>query len=163
MDLRDKRILVVEDDYYLAHDICDDLKRHHATVLGPAPTPFFASNLLSHRRIDGAVLDVILHREHVYDLADELCRRGVPLLFATALGSDQLPERFRDFPHIQKPYSAIEVVSAMQHLVYPAQAAKPEPLFTAATGQPAKRMTRLLIEAIRRNASRHYRGRDRLH
>ena len=46
VDLNGKRILVAEDDYFLATDICRDLRELGATVLGPAPTSFYALSLL---------------------------------------------------------------------------------------------------------------------
>ncbi|SFV37287.1 CheY chemotaxis protein or a CheY-like REC (receiver) domain [Devosia crocina] len=118
MDFSGKRILVVEDDYYLAHDLCDDLRRHHATVLGPAPTPFYASSLMTHRKIDGAVLDIMLHRDTVYDLADKLLQQGTPVVFASALGNTEIPGRFRDLPHLQKPFSVKDVLGAVEQMVF---------------------------------------------
>ena len=60
-DLNGKRIVVVEDDFVLATDICRTLRELGATVLGPAPTPFYAMHLIGGKKIDAAVLDVRLH------------------------------------------------------------------------------------------------------
>jgi DNA-binding response OmpR family regulator len=116
MDFRGKRILIVEDDYFLANEVSETFRRHEATVLGPAPTPFYAANLLS-RRVDGAILDVRLHSETVFDLADLLLERGTPLIFATAMGSEHIPERFRGMGYVQKPYLCDELISKMDRLV----------------------------------------------
>ena len=51
-DLNGKRIVVVEDDYLLANDICRELRELGATVLGPAPTPFYATQLIGRRKIE---------------------------------------------------------------------------------------------------------------
>ena len=71
-DLNGKRIVVVEDDFLLATDICRELRELGATVLGPAPTPFYAAQLIGRRRIDAAVLDVRLHGTTVFEVADML-------------------------------------------------------------------------------------------
>ena len=48
-ELNGKRIVVVEDDYLLANDICRELRDLGATVLGPAPTPFYAKHLIGRK------------------------------------------------------------------------------------------------------------------
>lgn len=159
MDLRDKKILVVEDDFYLADDICGLLKGANAKVLGPAPTVFFAFNLLSSRRIDGAILDVRLHRETVYELADELSRRNVPFLLATAIELEELPERFRKAPYLQKPYRLADLAAAIETLLQPPLAA-PIALQDVRGGEP---MTELLLETMARHAGRLARATDRTH
>jgi CheY-like chemotaxis protein len=70
-----KRIIVVEDDALLALDVADQLQSFGATVLGPAPTAYYARQLIGpeRRRLDGAVLDIHLHGQDVYELADILC------------------------------------------------------------------------------------------
>ena len=92
-DLNGKRIVVVEDDFVLATDICRTLRELGATVLGPAPTPFYAMHLIGGKKIDAAVLDVRLHGTTVFEVADLLLDRGVPIIFATA--SDRNPLAWR--------------------------------------------------------------------
>ena len=113
MDITGKRILVVEDDYWFADALCADLRQHGVVVVGPAPTPFYAMQLLGRRGVDGAVLDVRLHGATVFGLADELCRRGTPILFATAHGEEVMPERFRGRPRIAKPYDPQSLLRAL--------------------------------------------------
>lgn len=116
-DLTGRRILVVEDDYALAVDICDDLRRVGATVLGPAPTSHYAYNLLLGRRgIDGAILDIRLHGTDVFDLARELRERGVPMVFATGYGSD-IPAAFGSTPLLNKPISSDRLIEVVGNLL----------------------------------------------
>jgi CheY-like chemotaxis protein len=103
MDLTGKRILVVEDDGALAEDICRKLRELGATVLGPAPTPFYAMSLLGRRGVDGAVLDVRLHGATVFEVADELAQRGTPIVFAISYGPEIFPARHRQRPRVTKP------------------------------------------------------------
>ncbi|MBF0680440.1 MAG: response regulator [Devosia sp.] len=151
MDFRGKRILVVEDDYFLANEVCEYFRRHDATILGPAPTPFYAANLLS-RRVDGAVLDVRLHSETVFDLADLLLERGTPLIFATAMGSEHIPERFRGMPYVQKPYLCDELVTEMDRLVSSPRHLDRPIVVDAAAREPndgQDRLSRLLLKMMR--------------
>jgi DNA-binding response OmpR family regulator len=110
-DLNGKRIVVVEDDYLLATDICRELRELGATVLGPAPTPFYAVQLIGRRKIDAAVLDVRLHGTTVFDVADLLKSQGVPILFATAYNRKALPARFRQASLLEKPLDRKKLVS----------------------------------------------------
>jgi DNA-binding response OmpR family regulator len=110
-DLNGKRIVVVEDDYLLATDICRELRDLGATVLGPAPTPFYAAQLIGRRKIDAAVLDVTLHGTNVFRVADLLREQGVPILFATAHDRNAIPPRFRDSCLLEKPLDRKRLLS----------------------------------------------------
>lgn len=115
-DLNGKRIIVVEDDFLLAAEICQDLRNLGATVLGPAPTPFYAMQLIGRRKLDAAVLDVRLHGTDVLTVADLLQEQGVPIIFATAYERDMLPARFQEQGFVRKPLDRrllIEAVVAM--------------------------------------------------
>lgn len=116
-DLSGRRILVVEDDYLQAADICDDLRRVGATVLGPAPTSHYAYSLLMGRRgVDGAILDIRLHGTDVFDLARELRERGVPMVFATGYSED-LPAAFGSAPLLSKPINPDRLIEVIGNLI----------------------------------------------
>ena len=53
--------------------------------------------------LQAAILDINLRGELIYDLADELTGRGVPIVFVTGYGADAVDRRFADFPVLQKP------------------------------------------------------------
>lgn len=157
MDITGKRILIVEDDFRLADALCADLRRRGAVVVGPAPTPFYAMQLLGRRGVDGAVLDVRLHGTTVFGLADELCRRGTPILFATAQGDDVMPERFRERPRIAKPYDPEGLLHALQALQPDGHGTRASgPLGSkgpgAAGGNRRTRMLRAICGAMRASA-----------
>ncbi|WP_158541553.1 response regulator [Pelagibacterium lacus] len=102
-DITGKCVLVVEDDYVLAREVCNDLRRHGANVLGPAPTVHYANLIMGKRKLDGAILDIKLFGEEVYELVDVLMARGVPIVFATAYQPDQIDARYRRFDVMTKP------------------------------------------------------------
>jgi CheY-like chemotaxis protein len=62
--LAGRRILVVEDEYFLADDIHHALAQLGAEVVGPVPTLRGALEVLADEsRIDAAVLDINLRNE----------------------------------------------------------------------------------------------------
>lgn len=124
--LTGKRIVVVEDDFLLATDICRDLRERGAVVLGPAPTPFYAEQLIRRNNIDAAVLDIRLHGTTVFELAAQFQERGVPIVFVSASNRQDLPARFQDMAFVQKPVmghalhdALIELLCRPQRVVKP--------------------------------------------
>lgn len=111
VELDGKRIVVVEDDFLLASDLCRELRNLGAVVLGPAPTPFYAMQLINHKRIDAAVLDVRLHGTTVFDVADMLEGQGVPILFTTASAKSDLPHRYQATPMLEKPVDRTKFIA----------------------------------------------------
>jgi DNA-binding response OmpR family regulator len=107
-------VLVVEDDYFIAEEICTALRRTGAAVIGPAPDVEQGRLLIAEQRLDCAVLDVNLHGEHVFQLAGELRARGVPSIFATGYEASFLPLAFRDAIYLQKPIDLIALVRAVK-------------------------------------------------
>src|SRR5687767_11352289 len=99
LPLANFHLLVVEDEYYIADDIAQALWRLGAEVIGPAADRDEAVSFLeAATRIDGAVLDINLHGQPIYPVADLLRARGVPIVFATGYGAAAIPERFEEVP-----------------------------------------------------------------
>lgn len=114
LSLRDCVILVVEDEYLLAQDICAELAEKQAIVLGPAAT--VKQGLALARDADhlsGAILDVNLRGEPVFILADELVARNVPFVFTTGYDASEIPERFGQVHRCEKPVRISQVVDAL--------------------------------------------------
>lgn len=114
--LEHRRVLVVEDEYFLADDIANALKQLGAEVVGPVATREDAIAELSGA-IDAAVLDVNLRGETVFTIADALRARGVPFVFGTGYEAAALPDAYRDIPRWQKPFEASELVRALPQLI----------------------------------------------
>ena len=78
-------VLVVEDEFLIALDLEQLLRRHGWRVLGPAATVDQALRLLRGGETpDVALLDVNLRGEPVTPVAEELRARGVPFVLASA-------------------------------------------------------------------------------
>jgi len=115
-NLEARRVLVVEDQYYLATDICEWLTDAGAEVLGPARDLEQACDLLKREPIDLAVVDINLGTGPNYELAEELSGRAVPFLFATGYDQAAIPSKFQDAPRIEKPFNGRDLVAAVQAL-----------------------------------------------
>jgi CheY-like chemotaxis protein len=93
---QDKCILIVEDEDFVADDARRYLERLGASILGPVPSVAEAIALIRWRQIDGAILDVKLHDDTCYPIADELERRKIPFVFASAHDAE-LPSKYRGY------------------------------------------------------------------
>ena len=114
--LAGKHILIVEDEYFIAADLARALEAEEATILGPFCdlAPALASARDNH--IDVALLDVNLHGEHCYPVAELLEDRTVPFLFVTGYDRAALPERFRSAPSLTKPFTTDAVLREIGRL-----------------------------------------------
>lgn len=113
--LADYRILVVEDEYFIALQIASDIINAGAEVVGPVGTLENALRALDeHARLDAAVLDINLRGEKVYPAADVLMARGIPFLFATGYDQAVIPERFAGVVRCDKPPSLADLRAALK-------------------------------------------------
>jgi two-component SAPR family response regulator len=80
--LHGRSVLIVEDEYLLADDLERGLSEAGISIVGPVPSLAQAMVLVQHKSINMAVLDIALDGDKVYDLADALIERDVPILFA---------------------------------------------------------------------------------
>jgi len=112
--LRDRRILIVEDDFHVADSLSLALRASGAHVVGPAATVSAALKLVaSCERVDGAVLDINLRGEVVYPVADALRRRGVPFVFATGYDGGSVALHAADVVCIEKPVTIAQIGNAL--------------------------------------------------
>jgi DNA-binding response OmpR family regulator len=97
------RVLIVEDEYFLA----SDLQRALTELSGDVPAFVGdlddASALIAGDRFDLVILDIELRGHKAFGLADELQRQGTPFVFATGYGPEIIPARFADVTRWQKP------------------------------------------------------------
>jgi CheY-like chemotaxis protein len=110
--LKDKRILVVEDEALIAVMVEDMLIELGCTVVGPASTIAAALDMAATENLDGAVLDVNVRGERIDAVADVLFDRNVPVLFATGYGEVKF-ERGKTAPVIDKPYTQEKLLKGL--------------------------------------------------
>ena len=112
--LEGRRLLVVEDDYFVAGELVRDLERRGATIAGPVATVDDALGLIAQGgRLDGAVLDINLRGEMAYPVADALIARGIPLVFTTGYDQTIIPLRYSVVTRYEKPLDAGKIGRAL--------------------------------------------------
>jgi CheY-like chemotaxis protein len=113
-----RRILVVEDEYFLADELDMALTEAGAAVLGPAPSVDAALRVLDQGiEPDIAVLDINLGGELAYPVADVLADRGIPFLFTTGYDQSSLPERHAAVRRLEKPVEPSAILEAVERLI----------------------------------------------
>ena len=116
-DLTGRRILVVEDDYYLAGDTAAALRGAGAVVLGPCPSEAAALERLASETPSHAVVDLNLGGGGPrFEVARALTQRAVPYLFVTGYDTDDIPAEFADVARLQKPVDFRRLVEALSQL-----------------------------------------------
>lgn len=110
--LADLRVLVVEDEVFIALEIEDRLRRLGCAVVGPVGRLERALELARGEALDGALLDVNVKGGFVYPVAAELRAREVPVVFSTGYAPEALPAAFRDLPVLRKPFGAGQLEAA---------------------------------------------------
>lgn len=115
--LSGRRILIVEDEFYLADDVRRALAAAGAEIIGPMPRSAPALDALARDGIDGAVVDINLGEGPSFELADALKRARVPFVFVTGYDEVLIPERLADVATVQKPADMRAVVQAVAGLL----------------------------------------------
>ncbi len=116
-DLSGARVLIVEDEYYLADDLSRALREAGAQVVGPVGSLTEAQAAVDERSFDCAVLDMNLRGEAAFPIADRLGEAGIPFVIATGYNSIALPERFRGLPRVEKPFDMRQLLEAIPALM----------------------------------------------
>ncbi len=111
--LKDKAILVVEDEPVIAMMLEDLLTDLGCRVVGPAPNVVQAQELLKLGNCDAAIVDLNLNGTMAYQLIENLVARGVPVIVATGYGGNtsDLPSGCR---MLAKPYAIKHVEDALR-------------------------------------------------
>lgn len=116
--LKDKRVLVVEDEPLVAMMFEDELLGAGAEVVGPASSVGDALWLIeaavADGGIDAAVLDINMGGSHVSPVAKKLTALGVPFLFATGYGEGCDTGGHGAAPMLYKPFDPAMLLSIVE-------------------------------------------------
>lgn len=119
-DLAGSRVLIVEDEYFLADDARSTLLGVGAQVIGPVPTAAEATALIEgSQTIDCVLLDINLGGEMAFGVADVLQARNVPFAFLTGYDREAVPFRFSAIPALAKPVQTGQLVALVERLIRP--------------------------------------------
>lgn len=112
--LAGRRVLLIEDDYYLATDTCTALENAGATVIGPLADQQSAAALAGLQPIDCAVLDINDGNGPSFVAARAMRDYGVPILFLTGYDQAVIPAEFHDAACLQKPVRERDLIAAVE-------------------------------------------------
>ena len=112
--LKDRRILIVEDEMMIAMLLEDMLVDLGCSVVGPSASLEPALDLAkSDDALDVAILDVNLAGQPVFPVADILRAKGDPIIFSSGYGDAGLREIDRAATVLQKPFRAGDLARAL--------------------------------------------------
>ena len=115
-ELAGRRILVIEDSPVVAPFTVEILGELGCEVVGPAPNMAAARELVESEEIDAAILDIHIRGERVFPICEMLEGRDVPFLLTSGYADWQVPDKWRDRPRLQKPYTLDQVKDALAPL-----------------------------------------------
>ncbi len=107
------RVLVVEDEYYLADDLSRSLVSVGAEVVGPVGSLAEAESKLEDGDFDFAVVDMNLRGDFCFSVAERLRSKGVPFVVATGYNQSSLPDSLKDVPRVEKPFTPGQVIELL--------------------------------------------------
>jgi CheY-like chemotaxis protein len=116
-DLTGKRVLVVEDSPVVGPFTADLLDDLGCDVIGPAPNMAAARELIEEGGLDAALMDVHIRGERVFPLCEMLEEKGVPFVLTSGYADWTMPDKWRDRPRLQKPYTIDDVSETLAQLL----------------------------------------------
>src|SRR3712207_360310 len=99
-----RRVLIVEDEPFIAFDLADAIENAGGVVLGPAMTVREALQLIADDGVEAAILDVNLPDGDIGPVIAALAAKGILLLIHTGAGlTPELRERYPSLRVFAKP------------------------------------------------------------
>jgi two-component sensor histidine kinase/ActR/RegA family two-component response regulator len=114
-NVRDKRILLVEDEPLVAMMMSQTIRSLGGEVVGPYGSMAEASGAALDL-IDAAMLDVNVAGELVYPLADRVVALRKPIVFLTGYEAKSVDPRFSKLPILTKPIEERELAAVLAGL-----------------------------------------------
>jgi len=109
-------VLIVEDELMIATTLEMMLSDRGYRVVDPVSTVEDALAALEKVRPDVALLDYRLGGSTTEPLLQVLQERKIPVCMLTGYGRDSLPERYQNYPVLEKPFSLGELLTELQHI-----------------------------------------------
>lgn len=116
--MTDIRVLIVEDDPFIAMDIESAV----AEQLGSAAELIVVESITqahqaSASKLSCALLDIDVVGGKTFDVAASLLAKGTPFAFVSGSTPSDVPERLRSVPFLRKPFSTRDIVSFVSDAV----------------------------------------------
>lgn len=111
--LEELRVLILEDEFFLADDLARALRGAGARPVGPVSTVRQAQELISREQVDAAILDLNLHGEMAFEFVERLAATKLPCLIISGYAADAVPEALSRVPRLEKPVSPSAVIERL--------------------------------------------------
>lgn len=109
--LSGRRVLLIEDDWFIADALASLLSAEGIEVIGPAATVADASRLADAHDLDLAVVDLNLGGVRADPVVEQLTRSGVRVVVVSAYDSHELSQAV--FATLQKPVAATTLIRTL--------------------------------------------------
>ncbi len=114
-----RRILIVEDEPFIALTLEDMLFELGFVVAGCVADVPAALALIDREQIDGALLDVNLGTQKIDPVAALLAARDCPFVFTTGHGRTGVPAAYADRAVLQKPFGMDDLATILRNELGP--------------------------------------------
>jgi CheY-like chemotaxis protein len=112
-----KRAMIVDDELIIATEIESFLLKLGYEVAGTYCKIKEALNFAENtKNLDFALLDININRNSIYPLASLLKKKHIPFIFITGYNSEIIPEEFRSYKKLEKPFSLTELHKLITHI-----------------------------------------------
>ena len=116
--LAGRRVLVIEDEYFLADDLVRLLGELGARIVGPFGDLNEATSAVDGDvAIDAAIVDINLRSQMVFPLARMLRARKVPFVFMSGYDSSWIDAEFQDVKLLGKPLDATAMARELASMI----------------------------------------------
>jgi DNA-binding response OmpR family regulator len=112
------RILLVEDELLIADLVETFVEDAGCEVVGPYGTVCEALEACQHVKADAAIVDLVLHGEFAYPVAEMLAKRGIPFGFASGREAAATSSEWLDRPYMGKPFFQEDVDRLLSLLLH---------------------------------------------
>jgi CheY-like chemotaxis protein len=110
-------VLIVEDNFLLAEVTKGLLEESGCRVVGPVGRLESGLKLAQDEQLDGALLDINLHGEYSFAIAEVLRERGVPFMFVTGYEDQSIvPSSLRSATRLDKPVADEELIDSLAEM-----------------------------------------------
>jgi len=127
--LTDQSVLIVEDNVYVALDLCAAVEEMNGRVVGPASSVADALTLLDSAHVSAAILDCHLEDSEATQVASRLVEKNIPYVLHTGTPvSADLTALRPGAPVLTKPVKPKHVVEALARHAEKATPGKMNPI-----------------------------------
>ena|ERR1700722_13902180 len=117
MSAKGLSIFLVEDEAMIRIMVVDMIEELGHVLAAEAGQIDQALELAQSAEFDLAILDVNVRDKLITPVAELIKAREIPIIFATGYGSGGLPEGFREFPALPKPFQLETLAAAIDGVI----------------------------------------------